>query len=302
MTEPRTFLGRRPAPIGRRGAVLAAIALAAACAWWSLDISLSELAPFQQALGESFGQRPAGAARYSGGAQIAHDFFTAMVRPALSYEEGWIPPGSPPFLVTVGLALGRTVIFAAAAMSLALLFGFPLGVLASDAWWERRARSGRWIQVLVRVLIAMQRSVHELLWAVLFLAAMGLNTFAAVIAIAIPYAGTLAKVFSEMLDEAPRNTAEVLRYTGARPLESFLFGLVPRALPDMAAYAFYRFECSVRSSAVLGFFGYPTLGYYLKLSFQNLHYREVWTYLYALIAVVLLLEAWSGMLRRRLVS
>jgi len=60
--------------------------------------------------------------------------------------------------------------------------------------------------------------------------------------------------------------------------------------------------CAVRSSAILGFFGYETLGYYLRLSFENLHYREVWTYLYALLAMVLLLEGWSALLRRRFVA
>ncbi len=136
----------------------------------------------------------------------------------------------------------------------------------------------------------------------ILLAAVGMNTFGAVIAIAIPYGGTLAKVFSEMLDEAPRNTAEALRGLGADPLRAFLYGLFPRALPDLCAYAFYRFECSVRASAVLGFFGYPTLGYRLRLAFEDTHYREVWTYLYALLALVLVLEAWSAQIRRRLAA
>ena len=78
-------------------------------------------------------------------------------------------------------------------------------------------------------------------------------------------------------------------------------GLLPRASADMAAYAFYRFECAIRSSAILGFFGYETLGYYMRASFQNLHYREVWTYLYAMLALVLVLEAWSAAMRRRFV-
>ncbi|MCP3916245.1 MAG: ABC transporter permease subunit [bacterium] len=275
---------RPPSPLGRRGATLLTIVAAAALAWWALDLSLAQLVPG------------------AGGAQIASEFFAGALRPALTYQGDWIPPGSPPFLVTVLVALGKTLVFAAAAMSLALVFGLPLGVLASDAWWRRRPRWTRTLQVAVRTGIALQRSVHELLWAVIFLAALGLNTFAAVVAIALPYAGTLAKVFSEMLDEAPRNTAEALRSVGARPLEAFLYGLLPRAVPDLAAYAFYRFECSVRSSAVLGFFGYPTLGYHLALSFTNLHYREVWTYLYALIATSVVLEAWSAALRRRLVA
>jgi ABC-type phosphate/phosphonate transport system permease subunit len=122
------------------------------------------------------------------------------------------------------------------------------------------------------------------------------------VAIAIPYGGTLAKIFSELIDEAPRDSAGALRELGASPAQQFVFGLVPRALPDMCAYAFYRFECAVRSSAVLGFFGFPTLGYSIAQAFENLHYREVWTYLYALIALVLLVELWSGSLRRRFVA
>ena len=152
------------------------------------------------------------------------------------------------------------------------------------------------------MLIIGMRSVHELLWAVLFLVAFGLNTASAVLAIAIPYTGTLAKVFSEMLDEAPRDSAAGLRAAGAAPVQVFLHGILPRALPDMTAYAFYRYECAIRSSAILGFFGYQTLGYYLRASFENLHYREVWTYLYVLLALVLVLEVWSARLRERVVA
>ena len=105
-----------------------------------------------------------------------------------------------------------------------------------------------------------------------------------------------------MIDEAPRDAAAALRAAGASPLQVFVFGLVPLALPDMFAYAFYRFECALRSSAVLGFFGFPTLGYYVAASFENLQYGEVWTYLYALFALVLLVEMWSGAIRRRMVA
>jgi phosphonate transport system permease protein len=121
----------------------------------------------------------------------------------------------------------------------------------------------------------------------------------AVLAIAIPYAAILGKVFSELIDEAPREAARSLREAGASAMQAFVFGLLPRALPDIVAYAFYRFECAVRSSAILGFFGFPTLGYYIAASFENLHYGEVWTYLYALFALVALLDWWSGALRRR---
>jgi phosphonate transport system permease protein len=158
------------------------------------------------------------------------------------------------------------------------------------------------VWAVTRVLIVGMRSVHELLWAVIFLAAFGLNTASAVVAIAIPYAGTLAKVFSEMIDEAPRDSAVALQTAGAGPAQVFCFGLLPRALPDMCAYSFYRFECAVRSSAVLGFFGFPTLGYSISAAFENLHYSEVWAYLDVLAVLIVAIEIWSGSLRRRFVA
>jgi len=284
---------RRPGPIGRRGAVVLTVLFGGLLAWILLDVPLGGLVPRE------------------GGLRLAGEFFAAAFAPAFDYQSTGLPDGMPPFLGQVLAACLRTLIFAAGAMSLALVAGLPLGFLASGSFWTGDPAAGqasagrtigRTIQWATRLLIALMRSVHELLWAVIFLAAFGLNTASAVIAIAIPFAGTLAKVFSEMLDEAPRGSAFALHAAGVPPLRVFLFGLLPRAAPDMAAYAFYRFECAVRSSAILGFFGYETLGYFLRTSFENLHYREVWTYLYALLVLVFALEAWSGALRRRIVA
>ena len=236
-----------------------------------------------------------------GGLAVARSLLHRAVTPALTYEAA-VPPGTAPLLWKAAVAAERTVSFAAAAMSLALAAGAVFGLLASSAWWSentRRSRLGPVVFVVTRTIIAALRSVHELLWAVLLLAAFGVTQLAAVLAIAIPYSAILGKVFSELIDEAPRDAARALRAGGATPLQAFAFGLLPRAMPDIAAYAFYRFECAVRSSAVLGFFGFPTLGYFVAASFENLHYGEVWTYLYVLFAVVALLDWWSGALRRR---
>jgi phosphonate transport system permease protein len=292
--EARATL-RRPFAIGRRGFVVLAIVLCAVAALVVLD------APFRALLPQR------------GGFAIVRAFFTAMFHPAIGYETA-VPAGTPPLLAEALAAARRTVVFAAAAMSLAIVAGFVLGFFASTAWWRdpavggaganrrgRRALAGT-VWAATRVLIVGMRSVHELLWAVIFLAAFGLNTASAVLAIAIPYAGTLAKVFSEMIDEAPRDSAIAMQATGAGAAQAFCFGLLPRALPDMCAYSFYRFECAVRSSAVLGFFGFPTLGYSISAAFENLHYSEVWTYLDVLAVLVVAIEIWSGSLRRRFVA
>ncbi len=248
-----------------------------------------------------------------GGLEIAWRFLARAVTPALTYESD-VPSGTMSLIWKALAAAETTLTFAAAATSLALLGGLVLGFLASSAWWagdpvrtsSAAVRIRRWLGPVVygatRVLIAILRSIHELLWAVLLLAAFGLGHLTAVLAIAIPYAGILAKVFSEMIDEAPREPALAMRGAGATPLQMFVFGLLPRALPDMSAYALYRFECAIRSSAVLGFFGFPTLGYYIAASFENLLYGEVWTYLYVLFGLVAIMDWWSGALRRRFVA
>jgi phosphonate transport system permease protein len=239
-------------------------------------------------------------------------FFRAAFTPALTYQSTATPADALPFLQVVFDAARRTVVFAVAALRIALPFGFALGFFASRAWWDddplrRRPtairiplnalRIGTW--TFARTFIAFLRSIHELLWAVIFLAAMGLSDLAAVIAIALPYAGTLAKIFSEMVDEAPRDAARVSRNAGASGLQTFFFALVPRAVPDMGAYTLYRFECGLRSSAILGFFGPETLGKFIKQAWNENHYHEVWTYLYALFLLVALVEWASGKLRAR---
>lgn len=298
MSSPRapTEGSRRPFPVTPRIGVALALLAAGLLAWLALDAPLAKLVPQE------------------GGLRIVRVFFTSALTPALDHESP-VPEGTPHILLQALAAARRTLVFAAAGMSIALVLGVVLGFLATTAWWSddlaggasplRRAIArtvGPAVWSASRGLIVLMRSVHELLWAVLFLAAFGLNTGAAVAAIAIPYGGTLAKIFSEMVEEAPHDAALALRGAGAGPLQVFVFGLVPRAAPDLAAYSFYRFECAVRSAAVLGFFGFPTLGYAIAQSFENLHYREVWTYLYALVALVVAIELWSGALRRRFVA
>lgn len=290
------WLPARPTHVSVRGVIVGLLVAAAIASAFYLRLGPGTLVPS------------------AAGRRAASEFFLRALSPAAHYESE-VMPGTPPLLFTALRASGMTVAIAASAMSLSLVIGLLLAFLASNAWWigDPAGAQTRWMRLLrrsvapaaytaARVIMALMRSTHELLWAVLFLAAFGLSHTSAVLAIAIPFGGTLAKVFSEMIDEAPRDAAEALRAAGAAPLQVFFFGLFPRAFPDICAYAFYRFECSLRASAVLGFFGFTTLGYYIAASFENLHYGEVWTYLYTLIALVIVVDVWSAGLRRRLVA
>jgi phosphonate transport system permease protein len=150
--------------------------------------------------------------------------------------------------------------------------------------------------------MSLLRSIHELIWALLILSAIGVSPLAGMVALALPFSGTLGKVFSELIDEEARDAAAALKAIGHRPVQTFLCGTLPAALPNLITYSFYRFECALRSSAVLGFVGIETIGLYIELSHEEFYYREVWTYLYLLLALIVLVDFWGAGIRKRLNS
>ena len=74
------------------------------------------------------------------------------------------------------------------------------------------------------------------------------------------------------------------------------------ALPDMVSYTFYRFECAIRSAAIMGFVGVGGLGMQIQLSLLDLYFNEVWTLLFTLVGLVLVVDLWSSWVRRHLTS
>ncbi len=286
----------KPFPVGIRGWVLISAILVGLWAWLYLGLSPRQLLP--------------------GDASSIGRFLAAALSPALDSQDPGLGEAVRYIVLQNALhGLGRTVLFAAASLLLSILGGFVLGFLATSTWWagdtitsrgplRRLLRQvfGPTVSATAKILATLLRSVHELFWALIFLAAFGSGPLTGVLALALPFAGTLGKIYAEMLEESPSAPSKALRDLGATRLQVFFFGRLPAAFPDMMAYTLYRFECALRSSAVLGFFGYPTIGYFLKLSFENLYYSEVWTYLYGLFLLIFLVDAWSGTLRRRLAT
>ena len=224
---------------------------------------------------------------HSGGGASAVQILKAIFDPDLS----------PSFLRLAIEASWTTVAYAAAGMTLALVLGLPLGVVAAGVL--ARSRRVRWASIGgVRFLLALMRSIHELVWAWLFVVAIGLSPMAAVLALGIPYAGILGRIFSELLVDVPQEPLRALRSSGASELKVLVYGRLPMALPDMIGYAFYRFECAIRSAAIFSFVGIAGLGYQLRLSLDDLVYGQVWTLLFFLIALVALVDGWSNVVRR----
>ncbi len=224
---------------------------------------------------------------HTGGGNALKDFFLALFPPELS----------PGFLKLALAASWQTVVHAVAGITLAVVIGLPFGVVASGSLGNP-GRSRLAIAVSIRFVLAVMRAIHELVWAVLFVTAFGLSSLAVVLAIAIPYAGILGRIYSELLDDVPQGPLDGLRSSGASPARVLFYGRLPMVLTDMLGYSFYRFECAIRAAAIMSFVGIRGLGFEIQLSLNDLLFSEVWTLLLFLVGLVLLVDYWSTRVRR----
>ena len=231
-----------------------------------------------------------------GGISQVEEFVRAAVQPDLS----------PQFLQLTLHATLVTVGYAVLGTFLSLVLGFAGSLLVSETMWKAtlptRRRPGlyRAPWAVSRGVLAIPRGIHEVIWGLFFVIILGLDPLAAILAIAIPFGAIVAKVFAEAIDDAPHEPFDALITSGASPFKALLYGLLPQALPDMVSYAFYRMECSIRASVVLGMIGAGGLGYEILLSFQTLNYNEMWTLFYALFALCAGTDLWSSVLRQRM--
>ena len=228
---------------------------------------------------------------HTGGGGSLKDFIWALFPPELSLS----------FLQTALIASWQTVAYAVAGITLAVLMGLPLGIIASGSL-AQSSRTRIAMVTSVRFLLAATRSIHELIWAVLFVAAFGLSSLAVILAIAIPYAGILGRIYSELLNDVPEEPLRALRSAGASPVRVLLYGRFQIMLGDLISYSFYRLECAIRAAAIMSFVGIQGLGYEIQLSLNDLLFNEVWTLLLFLVVLVLLVDYWSTRVRRSLAS
>ncbi|MFM8605934.1 MAG: phosphonate ABC transporter [Cyanobium sp.] len=232
-----------------------------------------------------------------------------LALPALLHGGGWdligrfavaafTPSLDPTVLRSVAGGLAVTVGMALLGWLVSLLLGVPLGLISSRTLWRTLA-GRRWPAEWIRRLLAIPRSIHELIWGLLLLQLVGLQPAVAVLAIGLPFAALVARVVADQLDALPCGSLEALRAGGAAAPAALITALGPPLLPAVLSYSGYRLECALRSATLLGVFGLGGLGTELKLSLQSLAFQELWSGLWALLAVMLLLEACLGRLRRR---
>ena len=230
------------------------------------------------------------------GAPSLWRFVTAIADPAIS--TGFLELTARSALTTLGFAVLGT------ALSVCLgLLGAPL---LSERVWELDAPPTatarlrrRWAWGVAKLAALVPRSLHEVLWALVLVQVYGPAPVVAVLAIGVPFGAVTATVFAETIDEADPAPYEALRAAGTGRLRALSWGIAPDVSGALLSYSFYRFECAIRSAAILGIVGVGGLGFQLSASFQSLNYDEMWTLIAALMVLSGLADALSSLIRRR---
>ncbi len=176
--------------------------------------------------------------------------------------------------IEIGHAFLQTLAFAILGVTGGSVVGFLLALIFHWSW--------------VRYACAFIRAIHELFWALIFLQIFGLHPLTGLLAIGLPYAATFAKIYAEILEEGDKTALQAISYNTSS-ISKFFYARLPDLWVHFKTYTMYRLECGLRSSAILGFVGLPTLGYSLSSAFLEGHYSVVWGILllfYLLIATI----------------
>jgi phosphonate transport system permease protein len=208
-----------------------------------------------------------------------------------SFAEGFFPPNFAQIdlyvtemIVTLQIALWGTV--------LAIVMAVPFGILSSEniAPW--------WVCQPIRRLMDAFRAINEMVFAMLFVVAVGLGPFAGVLALFVHTTGILAKLFSEAVEAVDPRPIEGIRATGAHPVQEVIFGVIPQVMPLWISYSLYRFESNVRSATVVGLVGAGGIGVVLWENIRGFYYNETAAVMIMIVATVTILDLVSQRLRK----
>lgn len=187
-------------------------------------------------------------------------------------------------IVTVHIAVWGTV--------LAIVCAIPFGLMSAGNIVPS------WIYQPVRRLMDACRAINEMVFAMLFIVAVGLGPFAGVLALWVHTTGVLAKLFAEAVEAIDPRPVEGVRATGANALEEILYGVIPQVLPLWISYSLYRFESNVRSASVLGIVGAGGIGVILHEVIRGFEYAQTAAVLLIIIVSVTVIDLVSARIRQ----
>jgi phosphonate transport system permease protein len=190
-------------------------------------------------------------------------------------------------VVTLQIALWGT--------ALAVITAIPMALMASAnlvPWWVYQP---------TRRLMDATRAINEMVFAMLFVVAVGLGPFAGVLALWIHTTGVLAKLFSEAVEAIDPQPVEGIRSTGASALHEIIYGVIPQVMPLWISFTLYRFESNVRSASVVGMVGAGGIGVVLWEIIRGFQYAETCAVMIIIVLTVSMIDVVSARIRKVLV-
>ena len=192
-----------------------------------------------------------------------------------------------------GRPLIETAATAVAGTALAATLALPLGIVAAGKWAPRP------VCLAARLALNTARSIPDLIWGVIFVAAVGFGPLPGVLALAAHSTGMLGKFYAEILEHADPAPGDALRSQGVSRLGVLRFAVLPQVLPRLADVTLYRCEHNVRAATVLGVIGAGGLGQEIVTAFHLFEYREASALLLVMLALVTAIGGLSDHLRNR---
>jgi phosphonate transport system permease protein len=190
-------------------------------------------------------------------------------------------------IVTIQIAIWGT--------TLAVVFSIPFAILSSANVCPQ------WVVQPVRRLMDACRAINEIVFALMFVVAVGLGPFAGVMALFIHNLGVFAKLFSEAVEAIDPRPIEGIRATGARPLQEVIFGVIPQVMPLWSSLTLYRLETNVRSATTLGIVGAGGIGQTLYESIRSFQYGQTAAQVIIVVVTVMVIDLLSARLRKTLI-
>jgi phosphonate transport system permease protein len=204
----------------------------------------------------------------------------------------------PPDLSVLGQALTgalQTLEIAVVGTGVAALLALPMGFAAA------RNVAPPWLFVAARSVLNVFRAIDTLVYALFFVAAVGLGPFPGVLAVVAYTSTVLAKLYSEAIEAIDPGPVEAVAASGATRLQVLRWGVLPQIVPLFLSFTLYRFETNIRAAAILGFVGAGGIGFYIQTYLRTLNYPAASAILLVLIAMVMLVDFASSRIRARLV-
>jgi phosphonate transport system permease protein len=158
------------------------------------------------------------------------------------------------------------------------------------------------VRLVVRTLLAMQRSLPQLIVILVLLIAVGIGPFAGMLTLTIASIGMYGKLFADSIEQADRGTLESVQSVGSTRLQTIRFAVLPQVMPSFVANLFYAFDFNLRASIPLGIFGGGGIGFQLEFARGLVHYKDVMAYTILIVVMITGMERVSDWVRRSILT